>query len=81
MLPIKTGMRPSWPATVPETEPFVSSVLPMVKLVTVRLVIAAEGLRMVPENPFSEFTGPVKVVDASANYLMHKSPTCLCIVR
>jgi hypothetical protein len=59
---MRTGMRPSWPATVPETEPFVSSVLPMVKLVTVRLLITAEELRIVPENPLSETTGPEKRV-------------------
>ena len=59
----------------------VSLVVPMVRLVVTKLVMVAEGLRIVPENPLSEFTGPVKVVDAIANYLMHKSPTCLCIVR
>jgi hypothetical protein len=36
----------------------------IVPVVATKFVIVAELERMVPENPFSELTGPVKVVDA-----------------
>jgi hypothetical protein len=61
-------------------------VLPIVSVVQSRLVITPEALLIVPETmlpskPFSDRTGPEKVVLAIANYLMHKLPISLCIVR
>jgi hypothetical protein len=83
VLPIRTGIRPSCdPPTTPDTEPLVSLVLLIVSVVATRLVIVAEATeRTVPENPLRELTGPVKVVEAIENYLMHESPIRLCIVR
>jgi hypothetical protein len=49
---------------VPETEPVVSVVLPMVSVVQSRLVMTAESEATTPEKPFCETTGPEKVVVA-----------------
>lgn len=56
---------------MPETAlPLVSFVVPIVSEVQTRLVIVAEAtVRMVPENPLSEFTGPENRVLAMSNYL------------